>query len=283
MSSGLGLALIIAAMNKSLFFAIGFFLTLGILTEAFAASVPVGYVSDVAQEKRQKYREIYIFSSRPQQEPSLQEMIFDPLAKEFRERYREKFNQVDTESLVYQRTDFSTLDGHRPSQATEDENAKRRAFAEYMTRRMLEFHVDNYMKTQPQMQPIMEVKERIQNVEVKVNKDTKLNIQYNFAANVIDLILDNPYLDTKVALEMNPSAFGPSDVNESRLWLGKNLTKTVRANANVAATDGIAYVDLSKAIPKYHMGFSLGYSTFFKESGTSVRQSLYLVGLSHSY
>jgi hypothetical protein len=270
-------------MTKGLapFFSILLVVLIGL--NAVAATVPDGYVTNVAQEKRQKYREIYIFQSGFRQEKSLQELIFNPLAKEFKDKYREKFGQVDTESLVYKRFDFGIHDGIRPEKATEEENDKRKAFAEYMTRRLLEFHVDNYMKTQPQMRPVMELKQRIQNVEVKVTKETKLNIQYNFAANVIDLILDNPYGDAKVALEMNPSAFGPSDIDETRLWLGRDLSKTVRANGTLAATDGIAYVELAKAIPKYHMGTSIGYSTYFKEGGTSVRQSLYLIGLSHSY
>ena len=242
-----------------------------------------GYTNDVESEKQERFQEVFLSVTMPSQDKSLQEMIFNPLATEFKERYRDRFGQVDTESLVYKQTNFGILDENTPSEATLAENQKRRDFAEYMTRRLVEFHFDKYMRTQPQMRPVMEVKEKIQNIKVEVTKETRLNINYNFAGNILDLILDNPYCDSRMSLEMDPKAWGPSDPREVHAWVGKNLNSVWRTNSHITYNDGIAYADLVRSFPKLHMSTSFGYSTFFREVGASTRQSNYLIGLSHSY
>ena len=45
-----------------------------------------GYISDVAAEKAEKFNEVYLFIPA-KKETSLQELIFSPLSKEFKEKY----------------------------------------------------------------------------------------------------------------------------------------------------------------------------------------------------
>lgn len=249
-------------------------------TKAQGEALPNGYVSDVSAEKSQKFYEVYLFVSHPK-EPSLHDMIFNPLTKEFKEKYREKFGTLDTESLAFR---SSTMGGtNQYPYMVEEEQAKRKSFAEYMTKRLMEYHVDNYMKTQPQMKPVMEVKEKIQNVKVEVTKEVRVNVQYNFAGNTADVILDNPYCDSKLSLEMDPSAFGPTETQETRIWLSKDLTSSVKANSNVALTDGIAYGDLTRTFPKQNIATSLGLSNYFRNAGTSPRELKYILGFSHVF
>jgi len=250
-------------------------------TKAQGKALPTGYLSNVTAEKSQRFYEIYLFVHTQPKEKSLHEMIFSPVTKEFKEKYREKFGNLDTDSISYR---SSTMGGTTEyPHIVEEEEKKRRTFAEYMTKRLMEFHVDNYMKTQPQMKPVMEVKEQIQNVKVEVSKNVRMNIQYNFAGNTADVILDNPYCESKLSLEMDSSAFGPTDVQESRVWVSKDLTSSVKANSNVAITDGIAYADLTRSFQRQNIATSLGLSSAFKESGTSTREVKYILGFSHIF
>ncbi len=267
-----------------------FVLAMGMLPLATFADIKAsvqkhsGYITNVANERAENYIEVYlVMGAVPTPEKSWQQVIFnDQLSEEFKNRYRETFGQIDTESIVYQPTKFSLLDEARPLEKTEKDTELRRQFAEYMTRRLMEFHVDNYFKTQPQMRGVYEAKERLKNVEVKVSKDTKLNVQYSFASNIADLIYENPYVDSKVALEMDPSAFGPSQVEETRVWLGRDISKTLRANTNAALTDGIGTLEFVKAL-RWNIGTSIGYSGYFRNAGKSVREDRLSLGLSHSY
>lgn len=256
-------------------------IVLGCFQAQGASSPYQGYTTDVKGEKSQRFYEIYLLAPQKTNEMTLQELIFSPLTKEFKEKYRDKFGEIDTASINYRN---SSQGGTTENPKTiQEENDKRKAFAEYMTKRLIEHHVDNYMKTQPQMKPVMEVKEKIQNVKVEVTKQVRLNIQYNFAGNSADFVLDNPYCDSKLTLEMNPSAFGPSTPQESRLWVSKNLNSNFKLNSNVATTDGIAYGDVTKSFPRHNIAATVGLSSYFKDGGTSPRETKYIVGFSQSF
>lgn len=262
-----------------------FFTLLGFIFSASGTWAAVGnhpgYVSDVASEKDESFREVYLYTPAPSRDATLHEIIFNPLTREFKESYRSRFGDLDTSSISYR---SAVLGGtNQTPKVQEEENTKRKDFAEYMTRRLLEFHFDNYMNSQPQMKPVMEVKKKIQNVNVEVTKEVRMNIQYNFAGNIADIFLENPYCDSRLAIEMDPKAFGPTTPRETRIWLGKNLNSYLRANSNLAIQDGIAYADLTRMFPKYHFATSLGASTFFKPLGPSVRETRYIVGFSHAF
>ncbi len=269
---------------KTIQFFLFLLLSLG-FTQAFGSleTASPGYVSNVAAEKAERFYEVYLFASNPKSR-SLQDMIFSPLSKEFKERYLEKFGGVDSESIVYHSGNFSQFDQNfQQAIGVEAENRKRKEFAEYMIKRLTEYHVDNYLKTEPQMRPLMEVKQRVQNIKVEVSKQVRLNIQYNFAGNNLDLIADNPWCDSKLAIEMDPHSFLPTAPRETRIWLGKDLNRQLRLNSQVAVTDGILGFDLSRSITHWHILTTLGASTAFKGGGTSVRETKYLVGFGHSY
>jgi hypothetical protein len=248
---------------------------------ALAAAGHPGYVVDVVSEKSQNFREVYLYTPAPRRDATLHELIFNPLTQEFRESYRSRFGELDTSSINYRSAAMGGT--NQTPNMIEQENTKRKDFAEYMTRRLIEFHFDNYMKSQPQMKPVLEVKQKIQNVKVEVSKEVRVNIQYNFAGNIADIILENPYGDSKLAIEMDPKAFGPTTPRETRIWIGKNLKSHLRANSSLAIQDGIASADLTRTLRGSHFATTFGVSSFFRSSGTSARETKYIVGFSNSF
>ncbi len=250
---------------------------------AYAYGTSSDYISDVAAEKAEKFAEVFLFIP-PHKEKSLQELIFNPLSKEFKEKYLEKFGDVDTEGFIYRPGNFSVFDqNYGPTVGTETDIQKRREFAEYMTKRLTEYHVDNYLKTEPKMAPLLEVKQKIQNVKVEVSKNIRLNIQYNFAGNTLDLIADNPWCESKLILEMDPHAFGPTSPREMRFWLSKSLNHQLLLSSQVALTDGIIGANIGRANTRWNLNSTIGATTNFKAAGTSTRETRYAVGVSHSY
>ena len=68
------------------------------ITHAVGSPYP-GYIDNVEKEKSERFVEIYLYSPPTHREQSLQEMIFNPLTTEFKQKYREKFGQLDSESI----------------------------------------------------------------------------------------------------------------------------------------------------------------------------------------
>ena len=243
-----------------------------------------GYITDVQTEREQRFYEIYIFTTPPPAKANLKDTIFNPqLSKEFRDKYRETFGQVDTDSIVYQHSDFNALDQNRGVvQQTEAQYQDRRNFANYMMKRLVEWHVDNYFKTDPTMRPVYELKDKLSHVEVTVAQEVKVNAQYNLSGNTLDVVAKNPYLDeSKLSLEMNPTAFGPASVIETRIRLGNNVSKTVRYNFSATLTDGIATLERVKQLGAWALSNSV--SMFFKQGGTSTREGRLMTGISRAF
>ncbi len=200
---------------------------------AYTGFVPFGYVDNVKIERTQPLgREINLDTKPLPQKILLHDKIFAPkLAREFRERYRQKFGQLDFESPSYQPTEVRTVDP-RPqnSRALVQENIERREFGEFMLRRLTEFHVDNWIQTDPDLRPVYEAKEKLQNIKVEINKTTRINLVYSFAGNYFDLIIDNPYLDTKVVIQMDPNSLFPTAPQDSSVVFTKPLNSRDRVN-----------------------------------------------------
>lgn len=261
-----------------------FALVVGNFVAPAQAKLPEGYTQDVEKERQTKFMEIYLFLQPAPPKSDLSKAIWNSeLSKEFKTKYREKFGQADLDALAYQTGRF-IQQGHSGNnyELQEKESKERRAFGEYMTKRLTEWHVDNYFKTDPTMRPVYEAKEKLSNVEVKVNNQMKLNAQYSLAGNTLDVIVDNPWVDSRVALEMDPSTFGPSQVQENRLWIEKQLDSKNRVNTSTAFTDGIIFIEHVKHW-KANLKTSLGFQNYFRNSGKTERQTKYLVGFSHQF
>jgi hypothetical protein len=243
------------------------------------------YVSDIQAEKEELFYEVYMITPEPKKETALKELIFNQqLSKEFKNKYREKFGELDTESIVYQPTKFNQIDENRgANQKIETANSKRKEFGEFMIKRLSEWHVDNYFKTDPTMRPVYELKEKLSNVEVQVTKQTKINIQYSLSSNEADLVIDNPYFDkSKVTLVMNSKQFGPGPVEDQKIIAEKLIDKKLRLNNSLTVKDGIAKTELIRFL-KLNWATSMGISAAYKDGTPSPRETRYLVGVTRSW
>lgn len=194
-----------------------------------------GYLSSVHEERQQTFVEVYLAPPILFQGPPLEQRIFSPLSNEFKTKYSETFGAIDAGSLSFQTSQGLFLEDLRVVDTElEEETRRRRAFAEYMMKRLIEHHVDNYFKTDPTMRPLYEAKEKISNVQVQVSKEVRMNIRYDFSGNTLDFNVKNPWLDSKISIEMDPSSFGPSDVIDRKFWLGKNINTQTRLQFNYA-------------------------------------------------
>ncbi len=265
----------------TLFFLISLFFS---ALSAAGNSFENGYISDVQAEKEERFYEIFLFSIPPVKSTNLKDIIFNrELSTEFKEKYREKFGQLDSESIVYQPTKFSILDENRGAiLSVEQTNNKRKEFAEFMIKRLVEWHLDNYIKKDPTMRPVYELKEKLSNVEVQVTKETKVNIRYSLSDNSADVIVDNPYVDSKLSLEMNPRQFGPGPIQEQKMVIEKQLDKRHRINTWATQTDGICSIEFIRLF-RGHWSTNLASTAAYKGGGTSSRETKYLVGFSHAW
>jgi hypothetical protein len=251
------------------------------------AALDLGYVQNVQAEKQEKYYEIFLFAEPPPKPlVSLQDKIFSAeLTKEFRRKYIEQFGTVDTDSLNY--TDptyagFGDDNSHLQSTADQASLDARAAYGQYMVKRLAEWHVDHWIKDDPQMRPIYEAKEKLSKTEVKLNADTKMEAQYDLSANTLEVKFFNPYIDSKVIMYMDPSAFGPSNNTENKLFLGKQINSKYRVNVTATSNDGIGTFEIVRKL-RGNMSTNILSSTFFKDQGITVRQTSTVVGLSNTF
>jgi hypothetical protein len=244
---------------------------------------PRGYTQNVTEEREQDYYEIYLIPPYRESTADYRGKVFNhQLTTEFRAKYVEKFGYIDANSLNYSANKFTQFDENRPVSGVETLNRDRRAYGEYMMRRLGEWHLDNFVKSEPSVRPLYEAKERLSNVQVEVGKQTKAKMSYSVSDNSAELVLENPYCDSKLRIEMDPKTFGPGPVLENRLYVGKSLSKKYYLNSYLADKDGIGSLELQKTItPTF--GTAITISQPFRSEGLSVRETRVGAGLSHSF
>jgi hypothetical protein len=203
-------------------------------------------------------------------EPSYQEIIFNKeISREFRGKYFETFGVADTDGLLYTRTN-----------EFEQETQKRKLFAEYMVKRLTEWHTSNYLKSEPKLKPVLELKERLSHAEVHITPATQVIANYSFAGNFFDLVVLNPWAETKFSLEMNPRAFGPGAVQETKLVVQKDIEKNYRLRTTYEQFKGLALVEVVRNWPIWTTTF--GASNKWRVTETP-SESKFLVSFVRGY
>jgi hypothetical protein len=243
-----------------------------------------GYLISIEGEREKKIEELILFSPPPPLKPPLRERIFNAkLSKEFTEKYEDKFGRTEEERIYYApNRDTYYNDVYGLHGTPQEISNQRRDFANFMVRRLAEFHLDDYMKNDPDARPLYEVKERISNVRVEVQK-FRFDMQYSIAGNTFDLNVISPYLDqSKLRLEFDPAAIGPTQIQESRLTLGRKITKTIGLETHYTFTEGVLSLVGSKTYTA-NFSSSLTASTFTNDSKKSTRESLYLAGIAYAF
>lgn len=195
-----------------------------------------GYLESVEDERYQRDYELGFFA-RP--EPISSTGIFSgpfvdaKLSREFTEKYEQKFGRSEAER-TYNAINRFTFYGYPSGSAEtiEKHSQRQKEFGEYMVRRLVEEHVDRFAKSNPEVRPIYELKDRIANVDLQVRKGYKVKLHYSYSGNHLDVKLDNPtQMKAVVKLQMDQSAIGPSKIEDTILQLSYPFTNAIKVSA----------------------------------------------------
>jgi len=240
-----------------------------------------GYLFEVTEERNKRDLEMVMLEQPKAPPKPLQEKIFnEKLSKEFQQQYESRFGQSQAEQVLnsVNRSDGYTYYSGQNVTITEYQ-AQQRAFAEYMGRRLVEYHVDNWVKNDPELRPVYELKEKVSNVSVPLQKGYKFKWKYNFAGPNMEMKLENPYdIETRVRYEMTGILSAPTEVIYS---LGYQVTQKVHLGFYHKQEDGLFQVTTSRPLTG-RWNTSLTLSTDTKDAGPTVKQDLILLGFSWS-
>lgn len=246
-----------------------------------------GYLLTTVGERDIELRDMPIAQPPEATGLNLRERIFnEKLVKEFRERYEEKFGRTEADRVYNSPNRFTFYDdlfGFKGTPQEEDE--EKRKYGDFVVRRLLEYHVDNYAQNDPKLRPAWEAKERLKEFKVEIAQ-FRFDMQYSIAGNTFDMRMVNPYFSLcRMRLQMDPAQFGPAPIDETTLSLGRNLTKKVFIEGHYAITDGVTTVIERRQLTPNISG-TLTESTFTKPVGKDPlkpRESRYLAGLFYSF
>ncbi len=243
-----------------------------------------GYLSAVERERETESRDFVLIHPPLPNRPNLNQRLFnDKLIKEFRDRYEEKFGRTEAEEIYNSPNRFSYFNDLYGFRGTPQElNDEKRRYGEFVLRRLLEHHIDEYAKNDPKVRPVWETKERLKEMRVEV-ASFRFDVQYSIAGNVLDVKLQNPYASlTRVRVQMDAGTVGPAPVNEVTCSIGKNLTSTFSAEVHYDVYNGLLSFIQRKRLGR-GLGLSFSEQTTTTDAGTTPRGSTYLAGLTYTF
>lgn len=240
-----------------------------------------GYLFEIKEERDKRDIEMVML---PQPKPAskpLDEVIFnEKLSKEFQQQYQYRFGQSQAEQVfntVARSDDYNFYTGQTVT--VREYQTYQQQFAEYMGRRLTEYHIDNWVKNDPDLRPVYEFKDKVSNLNVTVKKGYKVKWKYNFAGPNMEVKLENPYdVEVKVRMEMTGIVSAATEIIYN---LGYDLTQKMRLEAVHRQMDGLYQLVASRRLTN-HLSTSLTASTDTKDAGPTVKQDLILLGFSWS-
>lgn len=237
-----------------------------------------GYLFNVSEEKNKRDIEMVMLERPKENRKALSEVIFDEkLSKEFQQQYKYRFGETAAEQVINSpgRNDEYTYFNSQ-SVTVQDYHKYQRQFGEYMGRRLVEYHFDNWARNDPQIRPVYLLKDRISNLDVTVKKGYKLKWKYSFSGPYMETTLENPYdIETKVQMQMNGIISSPAEVIYS---VGYPVTKKVTVSALHRQYDGIYQLVISRKL-NTHLSTSVTGSIDTLPAGPAIQQNLVLVGV----
>lgn len=236
-----------------------------------------GYTTEIQAERTEVVTEMSTIELPPKS-PPLQTQIFDEkLTKDFRERYEQKFGRTEAERVYYSPNRFTYYnDLYSFKGSPEEEDVEKRAYANYMVKKLAEYHVENYMKSDPKTKSVWEAKERISQANVS-SGNYKMKARYDLVGGKADIEVINPFVDTKATLEMSGSK-----VEEALLVLRRPIIETVSIEGRWKHIEGIlAFITTKTFSPT--LSAHITASTYTNHNPVSTRESLYLMGGSYVF
>ena len=221
--------------------------------------------------------------AKPAPKP-LHEVLFnEKLSKEFQQQYQYRFGQTQAEQVINSPGQLSDGVGHTyysgKTVTVQDYRLYQRQYAEYMGRRLTEYHLDNYAKSSSNLRPVFTMKDRVSNVSVKSKSGYGVKWKYNLSGPTMDLTFDNPFeIEARVRLEMNGILSKPT---EQIYTFGYQVNRRVRASALYRREDGLYQLVVSRQMTKA-ISTSFTGSVDTRKEGPTIQQNLFLLGLAWS-
>ena len=217
-------------------------------------------------ERQNLIYEVNMLAAPDPKEVQLKDVLFNAdLSREIRSRYVDKFGSVDTEALIYRNTRYAEMPDKAPDQSTFDSTRnERKQFGEFILKRLLEWHVDEKMKSTPELKKAYEVKQALSEMSVPVSKDSKLEVRISIVGDSVDILYLNPYFNTRYAIDPVKG--------ENKLIFSQALDKKTILQTDIHEKDGIASIELQKLI-SINTTASLKESSWFSPTGTSPRET----------
>ncbi|MBX7231447.1 MAG: hypothetical protein K1X29_05120 [Bdellovibrionales bacterium] len=190
-----------------------------------------GYLESVKNERRAKPIEMVLIPPKVETEPLTffgSPLLDDKLTKELQTRYEQDFGRNDTERNYHDISKYTFLDSPgAKSESIQNYNDRQRSFGSFMIKKILEHHVDLFLKSRKEVRPVYQLKDRLSNINLTVKKGYKIHVRYSLSGNSLETRLDNPYeITTKLTLQMG-SGFGPSKIERSIFSLEYPWSKTM--------------------------------------------------------
>lgn len=229
-----------------------------------------GYITDVQKEMHTIDVEVVLIDEPAEVEK--QREIFDKkLTKEFRQQFEYRFGATEMEQSMNSPGRFDDYYYYTGKTVSLREyQTEQRRFGEYMGRRLVEHHVDQWAKANPKLQPVYEMKDKMTNLKMEVKKGYKLDLRYSLSGNHMDFILNNPYdWDSRLRIESGGA--------ETIISIGGPVTKRWSVSGLTRFNDGIVQIIGTRRITSA-LSFSITGSTDSKEEGQLEKQDLILLG-----
>jgi hypothetical protein len=240
----------------------------------------VGYLNSVENEVDDASRD-FTAVQIPAESIPLRDRIFNAqLNREFQDRYELLFGRTEQQRIYNSPSSYYIKYFGRQDVDAEIDIEKRK-FGDYMVKRLAEYHVDNYFKSDPQLRVVWEAKERLSKVEVQV-QGVRFDIKYSLTGNTLDINAIHPYVVTRLTLLMDPGQAGPAPVEETILTVSKDLARGIGASNTWKWKDGVMAWNLAKGLAPGMTG-TLTYTHNTKAEGKTPRQTVYLSGITWAF
>ena len=243
-----------------------------------------GYVLDVEEEKNTIVYEVFVPKPR-EKEVQFVDILFDSkITTEIRQNYKRQFGATEFEQNYYVPNKFENEQFDNGVRLSVEENVQRqKSFGEYMTARLTEYHLDNYMRESPNLKEVYETKERLSKASLKSDLGYELNFYYSLSGNYMDFKVVTPIpVMTKLVLQMDRGRIGPSEVIERTVHLGYNFNKKLSLESYYKIQDGVFSVVGTNRLTR-NLSTSVTASTYTHELGESEREKLLLLGFSYTH
>jgi hypothetical protein len=241
-----------------------------------------GYLFNVVEEKdRRDVEMVMLPKPKPPPKPIAKVIFDEKLTKEFQDQYRFRFGETQAEQVINNPTRDEAFTYYNVTNLSAQQyQFFQQQFGNYMVRRLIEYHFDNWAKTDPDFRPVYQAKDRFSNLDVKVKEGYKLKWKYNLSGPSMEASLENPYkVETRVQFMMTGVLSKPNEVIYS---VGKQVTPAVKVAVVVKEMAKLEQIVFTRKMSKHiTMSFTASAGLVPNDPNNDY-QNLYLVGFGWS-